>query len=146
MTDFFIGKICQKHPQLGGKRRVIGRCCPKCTSDYKRNRRKVDVPFKLKRLTAARIRKAVRRGLTKKSANTKDLLGCTFEYLKEYLAAKFQPGMSWENWSNSTWHIDHIKPMTAFDLADPEQQRTCCHYTNLQPLWAAENIRKGKKY
>ena len=43
------------------------------------------------------------------------------------------------------WHVDHIKPCFSFDLTDPEQQKICFHYTNLQPLWALENIKKGKK-
>lgn len=43
-------------------------------------------------------------------------------------------------------HIDHIKPCTSFDLADPEQQKACFHYTNLQPLWAVDNLKKGEKW
>jgi hypothetical protein len=53
--------------------------------------------------------------------------------------------MTWENYGS--WHIDHIKPFTAFDdLTDPEQQREVCHYTNLQPLWAEDNLRKGGEW
>jgi hypothetical protein len=52
--------------------------------------------------------------------------------------------MSWENYGK--WHIDHIKPLSLFDLEDPEQLKQACHYTNLQPLWAEENIRKGNRY
>jgi hypothetical protein len=47
--------------------------------------------------------------------------------------------------NHGIWHIDHITPCTAFDLTDPEQQKKCFHYTNLQPLWASDNIRKGNK-
>ena len=54
--------------------------------------------------------------------------------------------MTWDNWQHDGWHIDHIRPCASFDLADLEQQRQCFHYTNLQPLWAADNIRKGAKY
>jgi hypothetical protein len=54
--------------------------------------------------------------------------------------------MTWENHGRYGWHIDHIRPCASFDLADPEQQRKCFHYTNLQPLWASENMRKGDKW
>lgn len=80
-----------------------------------------------------------------RSAKTMQLLGCTVEFLMDHIASQFQPGMSWENWGQKTWHIDHIRPCASFDLTDPEQQRQCFHYSNLQPLWAADNIRKGAK-
>lgn len=71
------------------------------------------------------------------------LTGCTFSELKSYLEKKFGAGMSWENYGQ--WHIDHIKPCASFDLSDPRQQQQCFHYTNLQPMWAKENISKGGK-
>jgi hypothetical protein len=71
-------------------------------------------------------------------------VGCTPEFLKQYLASQFQPGMSWDN--HGAWHIDHRKPCASFDLTDPAQQKACFHYTNLQPLWAEENLRKGSRY
>lgn len=89
----------------------------------------------------ARINQALN-GKTK-AASVKKLLGCSLAYLREYLAAQFAPGMSWQNHSRTGWHIDHRKPCVAFDLSDPRQQRTCFHYTNLQPLWARENMSKG---
>lgn len=80
-----------------------------------------------------------------RSQTTQDLLGCTVEQLKTHLEGLFQSGMTWDNWTHSGWHIDHIIPCAAFDLSDHEQQKRCFHYTNLQPLWAADNIRKGAK-
>jgi DNA/RNA endonuclease G (NUC1) len=53
--------------------------------------------------------------------------------------------MNWENYGKNGWHIDHIIPCASFDLTDPKQQKNCFHYTNLQPLWAADNIRKSDK-
>ena len=52
--------------------------------------------------------------------------------------------MTWDNYGE--WHIDHIKPCCGFDLTDFEQQKKCFHYTNLQPLWAKDNITKNGKF
>ena len=53
--------------------------------------------------------------------------------------------MTWDNYEYYGWHIDHIIPCSSFDLTDPEQQRLCCHYTTLQPLWWHENLAKNAK-
>ena len=53
--------------------------------------------------------------------------------------------MNWANHAPKGWHIDHIKPLASFDLADRKQLLESVHYTNLQPLWAADNLRKGTK-
>jgi hypothetical protein len=78
------------------------------------------------------------------SKNVPKLLGCTVKELKAHLAAQFRPGMSWGNYGE--WHIDHLRPCASFDLTDPEQQRQCFNYTNLQPLWAKDNLSKGSRY
>ena len=77
----------------------------------------------------------------KKCDTTEKLVGCYWIDLRVYLEAKFLPGMTWENYG--TWHIDHIRPCSSFDLTDPAQQRECFHYTNLQPLWAIDNLIKS---
>ena len=81
-----------------------------------------------------------------KSKTTEKLIGCSFEFLKYYLQYKFKVGMTWDNHSVHGWHIDHIRPCCSFDLSKASEQRKCFHYTNLQPLWAKENLRKGSKY
>jgi len=70
-----------------------------------------------------------------------DLLGCSVTELMEHLAWKFEKGMTWDNYGE--WHIDHIIPCAFFDLDDQEQQKMCFHYTNLQPLWGTDNVRKS---
>lgn len=80
-----------------------------------------------------------------KSAHTRQLLGCTIPEWKGYLEAKFQPGMTWENYG-PVWHVDHIKPCARFNFLDPAHQRACFHYTNTQPLFAEDNLRKGDRY
>jgi hypothetical protein len=69
------------------------------------------------------------------------LIGCSMDELKIHLSSMFKEGMSWDNYGK--WHIDHIKPCASFNLSDPAQQKECFHYSNLQPLWAIENIKKS---
>jgi hypothetical protein len=78
-----------------------------------------------------------------RAESTFELTGCSLEQLVDHIESQFQDGMSWDN--RSEWHIDHIRPCVSFDLTDPEQQRQCFHYTNLQPLWASDNCSKGAK-
>ena len=72
------------------------------------------------------------------------LLGCTGLQLKAHIESLWAVGMNWQN--RRQWHIDHRRPCSAFDLDDPEQLRQCGHYTNLQPLWARDNLRKSASY
>jgi hypothetical protein len=78
-----------------------------------------------------------------KSAHTMELIGCSIDHLITHLEKQFKTGMTWDNYGQ--WHVDHIKPLTSFNLDEPEQQRCACHYTNLQPLWADENKSKGNR-
>lgn len=78
-----------------------------------------------------------------KVASAIQSLGCSVAELRSRLEAMFQDGMSWENYGE--WHIDHIRPLSSFDLSDKEQVKSACHFTNLQPLWAKDNISKGAK-
>lgn len=73
-------------------------------------------------------------------------LGCSIEELKTHLESKFQPGMSWDNYGRKGWHIDHIKPLALYNLLDQEELKQASHYTNLQPLWWQDNLRKGANY
>jgi hypothetical protein len=76
-----------------------------------------------------------------KSIHTLTLLGCSIEDLWIYLESKFEIGMTRENYGK-VWHVDHIMPCAIFDLSRPEHQRRCFHFSNLQPMLAAQNIRK----
>jgi len=69
-------------------------------------------------------------------------LGCSVNDLRLWLERQFQPGMSWENYGLHGWHIDHVKALSKFDLSDRSQIKAANHFTNLQPLWAEDNLRK----
>ncbi|NRP47551.1 hypothetical protein XMD543_001601 [Marinobacterium sp. xm-d-543] len=114
--------------------------------EYQRERAEKDPNFRMASALRARIRAAVKSGGGNKKAKTEELIGCSFEYLLFHLEAQFSEGMSWENYGE--WHIDHIKPVAAFsNIGTCEvQQRECFHFSNLQPLWAVENLRKGSKF
>ena len=79
-----------------------------------------------------------------KAANTMELIGCTVPELMAHLETQFTEGMTWEN--QGDWHIDHIRPCASFDLTVPEQQRQCFHWSNLQPLWANDNLAKADSW
>lgn len=110
-------------------------------NEYTIRRRKTDILFKLAFDLRCRLRLALKNGQKRGSA-VKDL-GCTVAELKAHLESHFLPGMTWEN--HGKWHIDHKKPLASFDLTDRQQFFEACHYTNLQPLWAEDNFRKGAR-
>jgi hypothetical protein len=109
-----------------------------------RRRRKKDHAYRVKKNLRRRVNEAITRPSIKCDSTFK-LLGCSLEKFLEHLEKQFTKGMSWQNYGNKGWHIDHIKPCASFDLTDPEQQKICFHYTNLQPLWAEDNLRKSYK-
>lgn len=106
-------------------------------------KRNTNVGFRMATNLRTRVRMALR-GVAK-SESTQGLLGCSVDFLKIHLQKQFTEGMSWDNYGYSGWHVDHIKPCSRFDLTNPQQQKECFHYTNLQPLWARENIIKSNK-
>ena len=107
-----------------------------------------DHPWRLKKLCRTRIYHAIKRGNAgvkpRIAQRTTQLIGCTMKHLRSYLEKQFKEGMTWENHGNG-WHIDHIVPCAAFDFTQPDQILQCFHYTNLQPLWAHENLSKSDK-
>lgn len=110
---------------------------------YIKERGRCDPLFKIRRNLSSRLAHCLQGRL--KSAPFWKLVGCSKEELRRRLQSAFKPGMSWKNYG-SVWHVDHIKPCIKFDLTDPAQQRACFHYTNLQPLFAQENLSKGDFY
>ena len=89
---------------------------------------------------------AIKKQFGEKAHKTNELIGCTIEQLMDHLESLFLEGMTWENKGRNGWHVDHIRPCDSFDLTDPDQQKQCFHFSNLQPLWEADNIRKSNKW
>lgn len=113
---------------------------------YRKHLRRTDPWWALRNRLSARIWFALVSGKGKKAAKTQELIGCTVEQLQAHIESKFTDGMSWEKLLAGEIHIDHIKPCALFDLTNPAEQKACFHFTNLQPLWAGNNLTKGAKY
>jgi hypothetical protein len=129
----------RNQPLIADIRKRLGATIAAGNLRYVRERWKTDSTFRLVCNLRSRTRAALKgKG---KSAKTFRLIGCTIGALKFHLEAQFQPGMTWENYGQ--WHVDHILPCCSFDLASSEEQHKCFHYTNLQPLWARDNLSKN---
>lgn len=111
--------------------------------EYRRRKKLENPEYRLTQILRRRLHHALQGRA--KAATTFELLGCTAAELKEHLERQFVDGMSWDN-CGSEVHIDHIRPCASFDLSDPEEQKKCFHYTNLQPLWAEDNMKKSDKW
>jgi len=109
---------------------------------YKKSKYNIDPIFTLKEKLRNRFNRALKKSYKKGSA-VKDL-GCSIEYFKHYIESKFTEGMSWDNYGQ--WHLDHIKPLSKFNLQDKKQISLALNYKNYQPLWAKDNLSKGSKY
>lgn len=116
------------------------------TRKWHRKKYLEDNEFRLKESLRSRVAQAIRKDYGEKAYRTLELVGCSIPALKNHIAKQFLPGMAWENYGVRGWHIDHKLPCASFDLTDPAQQKKCFHHTNLQPLWAKDNLSKGAKF
>jgi hypothetical protein len=106
-----------------------------------KDRRKNNVIINLSNRIRSRMSLYVKKLEIKKTNRTFDIVGCTPSFLRDYLEEKFTLGMNWGNQGN--WHIDHIIPLSSAKTED--ELYKLCHYTNLQPLWAEDNLKKSNK-
>jgi hypothetical protein len=113
---------------------------PSASAIRSRRKREADPQYAIAGRLRCRVRHALVESGAKKAARTFELVGCSPKELMAWLESQFVQGMGWHN--RSLWHVDHIVPLNAFDLSCVEQQRVAFHYTNLRPLWAAENVAK----
>lgn len=109
-------------------------------NDYERNKKKNDINYRI----SCRLRSRLSDARRNKNGSAVTELGCSLEwFIAEYIPSLWKSNMTWENYGK--WHLDHIKPLTSFNLTDREQFLKASYYTNYQPLWAQENLSKGKK-
>jgi len=109
--------------------------------NYNKKKLQEDPLFKLKCNIRNRLRMAMKLKNWKKDNKTLKILGCSLEELKVHLESKFQPGMTWDNYGE--WEIDHIIPLSK--AKTKVEIYNLNHYSNLQPLWKIDNIKKGNK-
>lgn len=140
-------KVSQKASRTRNIEKIRARDRARYAKNPEKNKNRVslklksDPIYKLSHTIRTRINRAI--AIEQKVGSAVRDLGCSIPELKQYLENQFQPGMTWKN--QGKWHIDHIKPLSKFDLTDREQFIYACHYTNLQPLWAFDNLSKGAR-
>jgi len=113
---------------------------PSYGKDYQRKRRKEPL-YNLASNLRSMIANCLKEGGFKKRPRTEQILCCSFDAFKAYIESKFKTGMTWNN--RQFWHLDHIIPLAS--ATSEEELLKLNHYTNFQPLWADENIRKSNK-
>ncbi len=104
-----------------------------------------DPDYRLLLILRGRVRTAIGRDYGEKAARSMELVGCSMLELKSHIESLFLPGMTWENRGRLGWHIDHKIPCASFNLSNPEDQKKCFHFTNLQPMWWRDNLSKAAK-
>tara|TARA_B110000305_G_scaffold134771_1_gene150464 strand:+ start:148 stop:888 length:741 start_codon:yes stop_codon:yes gene_type:complete len=110
---------------------------------YTAIKRRNNPHYRVKQNLSRRLRTVLKLKNSIKSESILKIIGCSVDQLKKNLEKKFKKNMNWGNYGK--WHVDHIRPCASFDLTKPKQQKMCFHYTNLQPLWAEENLKKSNK-
>ena len=110
---------------------------------WKRNKEKTDPIYRIQERLRSYLSRSIK-GVIKKNSKTEKIVGTSFKDLVSHLEKQFKPGMTLSNYGK--WHIDHIKPVSKYDLTKPGELEKCFHYTNLQPMWAIDNIKKSNKY
>lgn len=111
-----------------------------------RERRRSDPQYRFRIYLSDMIRKYLRKDGFVKDNKTEHYLGCKIQDFKAYITELFTEGMSWNNYGQMGWHLDHKRPAASFDLSIEEDRMACFHYTNFQPLWRKDNIAKNSFY
>jgi hypothetical protein len=109
---------------------------------YKAERMSRDPEFRLLNSLRSQLSALITQRIQKSSA-LETILGCPAGALRQHIASQFHSGMTWDNYG-TYWHIDHAKPVAAYDLIDPIRLRECFHYTNLRPRFTDLNMRESR--
>jgi len=107
--------------------------------DWKNSKSKTDPVYAMRYRVKNAIKRAFRDKGYSRDSKAAQILGCSYSEFVVHLENHFLDGMTWEN--RSMWHIDHVTPLAS--ASSPEDLTALNHYTNLRPLWALDNIRKG---
>jgi hypothetical protein len=108
---------------------------------YKKNKKENDINYKITCNLRTRLWSAIKNNY--KNGSAVDDLGCSIEYFKVYIESRFENGMTWDNWGRDTWHLDHIEPLSSFNLSNREEFLKAVNYKNIKPIWAKDNLTKG---
>ena len=118
----------------------------KSHNEYARQRYFADPQWNMNMKLRRRVDRVLRQRKISKSAKTMELLGCPYNEFRVYIESKFTPEMTWDKILSSEIQLDHIIPVSSFDLTGSEQQKQYFHYSNLQPLWATTRVINGVEY
>ena len=110
-------------------------------NNYEKKRRTEDESFRLACNLRSRLHHALLRQVAHKFSKTEELLGISYEEFKDYIEFLMTPEMNWKNID-----LDHVRPLSSFDLTDPEQLKEAAHFSNIQPLFKHDNRKKGARY
>lgn len=105
-----------------------------------------DPVFRISSRIRARLREFMRKLKMPKTQRTHEYLGCDYRFFRDHIESKFAKGMNWEGLLRGEIHIDHIRPISSFNLLDEDELKRAFHYTNCQPLWAKDNLRKSDNW
>ena len=131
-------KISQQKYRLKHKDKIAEK-----RRDHFHKRLKTDINYRFMWLLRSRVMIGLKLQLANKAYKTIELLGCSTKEARKHIEKQFARWMTWEN--HGLWEIDHIIPISSFNLSDPEQQKKAFHYTNLQPLIKQENRNKSNR-
>lgn len=109
---------------------------------YIKEQKTLNPLYKLSCSLRSRLWSVLKKKNWEKNSKFNEYIGCDKQTLVNHIESQFQPGMTWEN--QGIWHIDHIKPLALAKNEDELYKLN--HYTNLRPLWAIDNLKKGSKY
>lgn len=159
-----FGASLRRFDKIDGRCRI---CSRKYRDNYAtKNPQKEEIWYKkaykkynnsIKNHPLGKLRLSIRNGVRRIFKNTKykeaghkniglKFLCCSIKDFRQYIESLWQPGMTWENYGFYGWHIDHIVPVASIkSINDIDQIKKVCHYTNMCPLWAKENLKKGSK-
>lgn len=144
-VEFFKANKVRIYARIKARKPITQERDRKYIREWQRGKRQTDPQYNVGNRLRSRMWHALVDGKGKKAAKTESLIGCTIAVLRSHIEKQFTDGMSWERLLAGEIHLDHRRPCASFDLTKEEEQRRCFHWSNIQPLWARDNLSKGDK-